>query len=233
MPHPPIPAVTPAILTHAGNSAVTPSPRPPTLPRSYLEQLRQPSSAQVAPYVTLLRERIHRDEATSPALPASDRPLREALVRLLAHTLATGREMISGREIFWRLQVPPQREKQQGRDIARVLRSLGWVRCHYGKNTPSGRIWGWRYREWNVSASVELPSDVAPEGGPLPVFRRHRAPISIFYGDDVPVPDATPEGIWAIIRYPVGPRLKIGTPRPPAKTHRWGKPPPAGNRAAD
>jgi hypothetical protein len=151
---------------------------------------------------------------------------------LLAHVLATGREMISGREIFWRLRVPPQREKQQGRDIARVLRSLGWVRCHYGKNEPGKRVWGWRYREWNVSAAL-IAQSATSENAPMPVFHAHRPPIIPIYGDDVPVYEATPEGIWAIIRYPIGPRLKIGTPRPPAKTHRWGTPPPAGNTAAN
>ena len=112
-----------------------------------------------------------------------------------------------------------------------MLRSLGWVRCHYGTDgSPAGSIWGWKWREWNVSAALSLNF---PEDTPLPVFHAHRPPIVSIYGDDVPVHDATPEGIWAIIRYPIGPRLKIGTPRPPAKTHRWGKPPPAGNTAAN
>ena len=196
-------------ITHVGKFAVAPAPRTAVTsapPRSYLEQLRQVSSAQVAPYVELLRSEAERSPA---ALRAEDRPLREALIALLAHTLATGREMISGKEIFWRLRVPPQREKQQGRHIARVLRSLGWVRCRYGKNEPGKRVWGWRYREWNVSASVELPFEAAPEGGPLPVSAR-RAPIIPIYGDDVPLSETTPEGVWRLIRPPIGPRLKIG-----------------------
>jgi hypothetical protein len=187
------------------------------------------STAQAASYVELLR--ASRPDPDAPPLSATDTPLREALIHLLAHTLATGREMISGRELFWRLQIPPQKEKRDGRDIARVLRSLGWTRCRYGKDRPGGRVWGWRWREWGVS-NVALPSDAAPDSSPLPV-RAKRAPIVPIYGDDVPVYDATPEGIWAIIRYPIGPRLKIGTPGPPAKTHRWGKPPSAGNSAAN
>ncbi len=186
-------------ITDAGKPAVPPPP-----PKSYLEQLRQPSSAQVAPYVELLRERIHRDEATGPALSATERPLREALVQLLAHTLATGRETISGREIFWRLRVPPQREKQQGRDIARVLRSLGWVRCRYGQQ--SQRIWGWRWREWGVSAAVELPSEAIVHQGdvgchPLAV-RARRAPIIPIYGDDVPLSETTPEASGGSFAHP-------------------------------
>ena len=96
------------------------------------------------------------------------------------------------------------------------MRSLGWVHCHYGKDKTKGgvRIWGWKWREWNVSAALSLE---APENTPLPVFRPHRPPIVAIYGDDVPVYEATPEGIWAVIRYPIGPRLKIGTPRPPSE----------------
>lgn len=217
-----------APLTHGVTPAVTPAPKLANRPLSYIEQLRQASAAQAAPYVELLRATKAHDDV-EPALP-TDRPLREALIQILASVLSTGRDRISGRDIFWRLRIPPQLELQKGRDIARVLRSLGWVRCHYGKNGPGLRIWGWKWREWSISAAIALDF---PEDTPLPVFRRHRAPISIFYGDDVPVHEATPEGIWAIIRYPIGPRLKIGTPRPPAKTHRWGNPPPAGNTAAD
>jgi hypothetical protein len=149
---------------------------------------------------------------------------------LLANVLATGRDRISGRELFWQLRIPPQLEKLKSKDIARMLRSLGWVRCHYGKPGPGNRIWGWKWREWTISEAIALDF---PEDTPLPVVRRHRAPICIFYGDDVPVHDVTPEGIWAIIRYPIGPRLKIGTPRPPAKTQRWGKPSLAEDTTAD
>jgi hypothetical protein len=39
-------------------------------------------------------------------------------------------------------------------------------------------------------SNVALPSDAAPEGGPLPV-RAKRAPIVPIYGDDVPVYEAT------------------------------------------
>jgi hypothetical protein len=165
------------------------------------------SSAQAAPYVELLRKQA------KPPLPA-DRSLREALIALLANTLATGREHISGQELFWRLRIPFQKQARDGRDIARVMRSLGWVHCHYGSDKPKGqgRVWGWKWREWSVSAALlaQSATEAAPEDSPLPVFRPHRPPISVFYGDDVPIYSATPEGIWAIIRYPLGPRLKIG-----------------------
>ena len=237
-PQPSRPLWPSSAVTPSPSSAVTPSPQqqtpPPAVPQapltlmgnlpplSYIEQLRQASAAQAAPYVELLRTAKTSDDV-KPALP-TDRPLREALIQLLANVLSTGRDRISGRDLFWRLRIPPQLEQQKGPDIARVMRSLGWVRSHYGKDKDKGgvRIWGWKWREWTLSAAIALDF---PEDTPLPVFRRHRAPISIFYGDDVPVHDATPEGIWAIIRYPIGPRLKIGTPRPPAKTHRWGTPP--------
>jgi hypothetical protein len=61
--------------------------------------------------------------------------------------------MISGREIFFRLRVPPRLERSEGRNIARTLRGLGWVRYRSGKG-PAGdqtRVWGWRWREYNVS----------------------------------------------------------------------------------
>jgi hypothetical protein len=158
--------------------------------------------------------------ATPQALP-TDRPLREALIQMLANVLATGRDRISGRELFWRLRIPPKLEQLKSKDIVRVLRSLGWVRCRYGKEGGGMRVWGWKWREWTISESIALDF---PEDAPVPVLRRHRSPIATFYGDDVPVHEATPEGIWVVIRYPLGPRLKIGTPKPPAKTHRWGKP---------
>jgi hypothetical protein len=90
-----------------------------------------------------------------------DHPLQAALAQLLAHTLASGRETISGREIFWRLRIPPNRETAERRALARVLRSLGWVRVRTGKG-PAGqqvRVWGWRWREWNVGeVKVDLRS---------------------------------------------------------------------------
>jgi hypothetical protein len=127
---------------------------------------------------------------------------------LLANVLATGRDRISGREIFWRLRIPPKLEKRDGRDIARVLRSLGWVRCHYGRDRDKGgmRVWGWKWREWNVSAALSLE---VPEDTPMPVFHTHRPPIVSIYGDDVPLSETTPEGVWRLIRPPIGPRLKI------------------------
>jgi hypothetical protein len=86
-----------------------------------------------------------------------DRPLRETIAKLLTHTLASGRDKISGREIFWRLRIPPHLEQCEGRNIARVLRSLGWVRVRYGPQNK--RIWGWRWREWNVSqVKIDLNS---------------------------------------------------------------------------
>ena len=193
-PSPPPKSPLPAVPTYpVGNS-----PRP-----SYTEQLRQMSAAQIAPYVEQLN--------TAPPPLAADKPLREAMVQLLANTLANGRDRISGQEIFWRLRIPPQLENTKGRDIARVLRSLGWVRCHYGTDKPEGhgRVWGWKWREWSISAAL-VAQNAADEGPPPAVFRPHRAPIITIYGDDVPVHAATPEGIWAIIRYPIGPRLKIG-----------------------
>src|SRR5580704_14013141 len=57
-----------------------------------------------------------------------DHPLREMVAKLLTHTLSSGRDRLSGREIFWRLRVPPRLEQCEGRNLARVLRSLGWVR---------------------------------------------------------------------------------------------------------
>src|ERR1700722_19550410 len=97
----PRPAVPSAPLTHRVTPAAPPAPK-----QSYLEQLRQTSTPQAASYVELLRAATPSPDA--PPLSATDTPLREALIQLLAHTLATGREMISGRELFWRLQIPPQ-----------------------------------------------------------------------------------------------------------------------------
>jgi hypothetical protein len=86
-----------------------------------------------------------------------DTPLREPIAALLTHTLASGRDKISGREIFWGLRISPHLEQCEGRNIARVLRSLGWVRVRYGPQNK--RIWGWRWREWNVShVKVDLNS---------------------------------------------------------------------------
>jgi hypothetical protein len=129
---------------------------PPLLrnhPPRYLQLLRQGSAeAQeraVDPMWLATVETMRRDPA--------DRPLREPLAALLTHTLASGREKISGREIFWRLRVPPHREAAEKRAICRVMRSLGWVRVRYG--TQDRRVWGWRWREWNVShVKIDLNS---------------------------------------------------------------------------
>jgi hypothetical protein len=143
----------------------TPSPLPPRKP-SYLELLRQQNPALrehfQLPYLEQLRAAAAhgRERRDNPVLEAAldveqrgGAPgLQDALVRLLAHTLASGREMVSGREIFWRLRVSPSQEVAERRTIARLLRSLGWVRVRTGKG-PAGqqvRVWGWRWREWNT-----------------------------------------------------------------------------------
>lgn len=138
-------------------------------PPSYLELLRQGATPpDRVPYLELLRrgtverEQRHADRMAPTTLQAVrhnsfDTPLRQPLADLLAHTLAQGRDRISGREIFWRLRIPPNREACEKRAIARLLRSLGWVRVRYG---PQGkRIWGWRWREWNVThVKIDLKS---------------------------------------------------------------------------
>jgi hypothetical protein len=133
--------------------------------KPYLQRLKQKDSPS---YTTLLRQIKARSEEqrVDPMWRATletmrhdtvDRPLREALAKLLTHTLASGRDKISGREIFWRLRIPPYLEQCEGRNIARVLRSLGWVRVRYGPQNK--RIWGWRWREWNVShVKIDLNS---------------------------------------------------------------------------
>jgi hypothetical protein len=120
------------------------------------------------PFVRLLRQKRAESEEhrIDPMWQAAlqtlrhdrlDSPLREPIAKLLTHTLASGRDRLSGREIFWRLHVPPHREQSEGRNIARVLRSLGWVRVRYGPQDK--RIWGWRWREWNVShVKIDLNS---------------------------------------------------------------------------
>jgi hypothetical protein len=147
------------------NSPQIPSPTPPRRV-SYVELLGQQDPAMGKhshlPYLEQLRAAAAqgRERCDNPVLEAAldierrggDQGLQDALVQLLAHTLASGRDMISGREIFYRLRVPPNRELYEGRAIARTLRSLGWVRCRTGKG-PAGnqvRVWGWRWREWNV-----------------------------------------------------------------------------------
>lgn len=121
---------------------------PPSLrnrPPSYLEILRrgerEPEEQRADPMWRATLAAIRRDPV--------DRPLREALAKLLTHTLASGRDKISSQEILWRLRLPPEREVAERRPIARVLRSLGWVRVRYGPQNK--RVWGWRWREWNVS----------------------------------------------------------------------------------
>jgi hypothetical protein len=82
-----------------------------------------------------------------------DQPLREPLIALLTHTLASGRDRSSKREICWRLRVPLHLEKSEGKPISRTMRALGWVLYRWGKG-PQGRqvrVYGWRWREWNVS----------------------------------------------------------------------------------
>jgi hypothetical protein len=155
-------AEPPSPQPQSPSPAVTPTPAPlfPTMLRpSYTEQLRQASAAQAAPYVTLLREAPE----VEPALP-EDRPLREALIQILASILATGRDRVSSRDLHWRLRVPPQLANRKGRDIARVMRSLGWVRSHYGTDRDKGgiRTWGWVWREWTISARYLSTSPRTP-----------------------------------------------------------------------
>jgi hypothetical protein len=119
-------------------------------------------------YLQLLREQSAKaeEQRADPMWRATlqtvqhdtlDHPLREAIAKLLTHTLASGRDRLSGREIFWRLRIPPHREAYEKRNIARVLRSLGWVRVRYGPQDK--RIWGWRWREWNIShVKIDLKS---------------------------------------------------------------------------
>jgi hypothetical protein len=120
------------------------------------------------PYIQLLRQKRAEleQQAVDPMLLATrqtvrrdalDRPLRKSIADLLAHTLASGRDKISGREIFWRLRIPPHLEACEKHNIARVIRSLGWVKVRYGPQNK--RIWGWRWREWNVShVKIDLNS---------------------------------------------------------------------------
>jgi hypothetical protein len=62
--------------------------------------------------------------------------------------LWTGNEALAPRTGL-HARIPPHLERSEGRNIARVLRSVGWVRFRYGPQDK--RIWGWRWREWNVS----------------------------------------------------------------------------------
>jgi hypothetical protein len=96
---------------------------------------------------------------TTAHLPSYDpcKPISGPLAELLAHTLASGRERITNREILWRLRVPGHNEHFETKNIARVLRSLGWVKVRYGPQAK--RVWGWRWREWNVShLKIDLDS---------------------------------------------------------------------------
>jgi hypothetical protein len=140
-------------------------------PPSYLEQLREGKPAPPrAPYTELLRQRAVEqalrqaqeaarnsrfdlpDPSTGSGPPGKlDPALRDALAALLAYTLASGRDRISSRDIFRRLRVPSHLEQSEGRAIAQCLKSLGWVRVHWGKDAPGQRVWGWRWREWNIS----------------------------------------------------------------------------------
>ena len=100
-----------------------------------------------------------RQHAATHAHADIDTPLYAPLAALLAHTLASGRDKISGQEIFWRLRLGPTQQPTERRAIARVLSALGWVRCHYGRDEPGKRVWGWRWREWNVrEVKIDLKS---------------------------------------------------------------------------
>ena len=158
------------------NSPPRSSPSDPVRnrPPSYLEQLRGGAAALPRlPYLEQLRQgvveqerrRTEQEEQASrfdlPETPPGklDPALRDALAALLAYTLASGRDRISSRDIFRRLRVPSRLEQSEGRAIAQCLKSLGWVRVHWGKDAPGQRVWGWRWREWNVShVKVDLNS---------------------------------------------------------------------------
>ena len=142
-------------------------------PPSYLEQLHQGSPPHSLPYMELLRRgalkveqrRAEQEKRAGrfdlPETPPGklDPALRDALAALLAYTLASGRDRISSRDIFRRLRVPSHLEQSEGRAIAQCLKSLGWVRVHWGKDAPGQRVWGWRWREWNIShVKVDLKS---------------------------------------------------------------------------
>jgi hypothetical protein len=135
---------------------------------NYLDLLWQGAPPPRLPFMELLRQgeieqeqrRAEQEQAEQNALrdfsqgtlPAKlDYPLSEALAALLTYTLASGRDRISSREIFRRLRLSSSREAAERRLIAQCLRSLGWVRVRWGKDEPGKRIWGWRWREWNVS----------------------------------------------------------------------------------
>jgi hypothetical protein len=160
------PSPKPPISTPIG-SKIPPKPKP-----SYMEQLQPPTSrpsTRPLSYMELLRQgaypqRVEAADAMMQATAAThahavtDTPLYAPLAALLAHTLASGRDRISGQEIFWRLRLDPNQQRAEGRAIARVLRALGWVKIHYGKN-GGHRVWGWRWREWNVSqVKIDLKS---------------------------------------------------------------------------
>jgi hypothetical protein len=158
------PSPKPPIPTPTGNK-IPPKPKPSYIeqlqslrpdntttghPRaftgSYMEQLRQGAYPQRVEAADVMMQAT----AATHAHAALDTPLYAPLAALLAHTLASGRDRISGQEIFWRLRLDPKQQRVECRAIARVLRALGWVKVHYGKN-GGHRVWGWRWREWNVS----------------------------------------------------------------------------------
>jgi hypothetical protein len=102
------------------------------------------------------REYVRSAAPVPPCQPIYSTRLSIRPGRYRTLTLASGRDKISGREIFWRLRISPHLEQCEGRNIARVIRALGWVRVRYG---PQKRIWGWRWREWNVShVKIDLNS---------------------------------------------------------------------------
>lgn len=144
------------------------SPKTTDKPTSYLRQLEPNLPPIHKSYLELLRRRPYeeRKQVADQMLQATiatlghddlDAPLRPPLANLLAHTLASGRDRISGQEIFWRLRLTPKQQAVERRAICRVLRSLGWARVRYGPQNK--RIWGWRWREWNVShVKIDLNS---------------------------------------------------------------------------
>ena len=88
-----------------------------------------------------------------------DAPLRQPLADFLAHALASGREVVSTQEIYWRLRLPEKQQLFEKYAIARVLKSFGWVKVRYGNDARGQRIYGWRWREWNVTqVKIDLRS---------------------------------------------------------------------------
>jgi hypothetical protein len=169
MPPRTVPDLLEAAASRAPSVAKPAAPVPGSRPPSFIQRLRRADTANptaVAPTLSgrptnftaqLQQARLKVAERNAdPAYRATveatrhagDTPLREPLTQLLSHTLASGKDRISGREIIWRLRLSPSQEQYERRPIARVMRSLGWVRVHYGPQDR--RIWGWRLRGWNL-----------------------------------------------------------------------------------